>query len=150
MLICTNDGFTGIDSLAVTGGTTVTTNAYDAGTEMNTEDFADMVPPCQPLSGVSSSDAGTGMSNPALAEDGVVAMHPGVTGGNDLTASHMWTDPVARVTISAGGATVSPPSTGSGGLLEDDGTMFNFAITAAAIAVLTLSGGAAVAARKRS
>ena len=28
-------------------------NAYDAGTEMNTEDFADMVPPCQGLIGVS-------------------------------------------------------------------------------------------------
>ena len=45
------------------------TNGYDAGTELNTEDFADIVPPCQGLIGVSSEDGGTGMSDPSLAED---------------------------------------------------------------------------------
>ena len=67
MLICTNDGFTGIDSLALpaTGSTTIDADAYDAGTETNTEDFADIVPPCQGLIGVSSDDEGTGESNSA-------------------------------------------------------------------------------------
>lgn len=103
MLICTNDGFSGVDSLALpaSGSTSVDASAYDAGTEQNTEDFADMVPPCQELVGVSSDDEGTGMSDPALAEGGVVAMHPGITGGTDLTVTdHGWTDPVARITVS--------------------------------------------------
>ncbi len=67
MLICTNDGFAGIDSLAfadIEGSVTLDVNAYDAGTEVNTQDFADIVPPCQGLVGVSSPDEGTGASNP--------------------------------------------------------------------------------------
>ncbi len=54
MLICTNDGFSGVDSwmLPASGSQTVETNAYDAGSEQNTEDFADIVPPCQGLIGV--------------------------------------------------------------------------------------------------
>ncbi|MBT8462090.1 MAG: hypothetical protein KJO44_06155 [Gemmatimonadetes bacterium] len=45
-------------------------------------------------------DTGSGMSHPALAENGVIRHHPGVSGGNDLlTGLHGWTDPVARVTI---------------------------------------------------
>ena len=46
--------------------------AWDAGTEINTEDFADLVPPCQALNGVSSDDEGTGASNPALEETGMM------------------------------------------------------------------------------
>jgi hypothetical protein len=104
MLICTNDGFTGADTqrLPKKVGDVVDfeTDGYDAGTEINTEDFADIVPPCQGLVGVSSDDAGTGMSNPDLAEDEVIRHHPGIQGGNDLIPTiHRWTDPVARVII---------------------------------------------------
>jgi len=103
MLICTNDGFTGIDGLRLpkqVGDTvTVTAAGYDAGTELNTEDFADIVPPCQGLVGISSGDPGTGMTNPALAEGGVIHHHDGVLGGNDLQPLHDWTDPVAMVTV---------------------------------------------------
>ncbi len=104
MLICTNDGFTGLDSLPIPGrvgrSITVYANAYDAGTEINTEDFADIVPPCQGLIGVTSDDPGTGMSNPALAEGGVVAMHAGIAGGVDLVPEvHGWSEPVAMITI---------------------------------------------------
>ena len=104
MLICTNDGFTGVDSLhlppRVGGVVTTYTNGYDAGTEVNTEDFADIVPPCQGLVGVSSADAGTDASNPALAEGGVISHHPGIAGGVDLvSAVHGWSDPVAWVTV---------------------------------------------------
>jgi len=104
MLICTNDGFTGVDSLRlpkeVGDVVTVEPAAYDAGTEHNTEDFADIVPPCQGLVGVSSGEPGTATSNPALAEGGVIHHHPGIVGGADLVpAIHGWTDPVARVTV---------------------------------------------------
>ena len=105
MLICTNDGFSGVDSLMLpaSGSTTIDANAYDAGSEMNTEDFADIVPPCQGLIGVSSDDDGTGMSNADLAEGGVITMHGGIRGGYDLTvADHGWTGAVARITVSAG------------------------------------------------
>jgi hypothetical protein len=104
MLVCTNDGFTGVDSLRlpkdVGDAVTVRSAGYDAGTERNTEDFADIVPPCQGLVGVTSADPGTGTSNPALAESGVIHHHPGIAGGVDLVpATHGWADPVARITV---------------------------------------------------
>jgi hypothetical protein len=104
MLICTNDGFTGVDSLRLpkdVGDAVIVRSAgYDAGTELNTEDFADIVPPCQGLVGVSSGEPGTGTSNPALAEGGVIHHHPGIAGGADLLpAVHGWTDPVAEITV---------------------------------------------------
>jgi hypothetical protein len=104
MLICTNDGFTGIDSLRLPGAigesVTVESAGYDAGTELNTEDFADIVPPCQALVGISSGEPGTGTSNPALAEGGVIHHHPGIAGGADLVpAIHGWADPVAEIIV---------------------------------------------------
>lgn len=104
MLICTNDGFTGLDSVhlpaEVGESMTFYTASYDAGTEINTEDFADLVPPCPVLTGVPSNDAGTGMSNPALAQGGVISHHPGIQGIADLIPRvHDWTDPVAKVEI---------------------------------------------------
>jgi hypothetical protein len=104
MLICTNDGFTGVDSLRLPNGlgdaVVVSSAGYDAGTEANTEDFADIVPPCQGLVGVSSGEPGTGTSNPALAEGGVIHHHPGISGDADLVPGiHGWTDPVARITV---------------------------------------------------
>jgi hypothetical protein len=104
MLICTNDGFTGVDTLRlpkrVGDEVVMETNAYDAGTEVNTEDFADIVPPCPALSGVDSDDDGTGMSNPDLEEDGVIHPHAGVMGVDDLQPMvHDWDDPVGHVTI---------------------------------------------------
>ncbi len=104
MLICTNDGFTGVDGRrlpkAVGDQVQMSVGAYDAGTEINTEDFADLVPPCPALTGVVSNDPGTGTSDPTLAEGGVVHPHGGVVGGSDLDPSiHDWTDPVAHVLI---------------------------------------------------
>lgn len=104
MLICTNDGFTGVDGLRLPDGlgemVQVHAGAYDAGTERNTEDFADMVPPCPALTGVASDDPGTGTSDPALAEGGVVRHHPGIQGIADLQADlHGWTDPVVRISV---------------------------------------------------
>ncbi|CAN5831419.1 spondin domain-containing protein [soil metagenome] len=104
MLICTNDGFTGVDALrlpkSVGDEVVITTAGYDAGTERNTEDYKDIVPPCQGLHGV-MVEPGTDMSNPALAEGGVIHHHPGIQGGvDDLTvATHDWSNPVAEVTV---------------------------------------------------
>lgn len=104
MLICTNDGFTGVNKLklpdTVGQSVTVQTQAYDAGTEINTELFADLVPPCGPLTGHDSMGQGTDMTNPALAEGGVIHHHAGITGVGDLDpATHDWDNPVAIITV---------------------------------------------------
>jgi len=104
MLICTNDGFTGVSGLKlprkVGDRSSKRTNAYDARTEVNTEDYADIVPPCQGLIGHTSADEGTGVSNPELAQGGVIARHKGISGGVDLqSAIHDWEDPVARIGV---------------------------------------------------
>jgi hypothetical protein len=103
-LICTNDGFTGVDGMKlpdkVGKTTTKMTDGYDAFTEINTEDYADIVPPCQGLIGDTSGDPGTGVSNPALAEGGVITHHEGIQGGNDLDPEiHGWEDPVAEIEV---------------------------------------------------
>jgi len=105
MLICTNDGMTGVDSLRLPQKrgkpTRARTDGYDAHTEVNTEDYADIVPPCQALIGDTSGEPGTGVSNPALAEGGVISHHDGIDGTlDDLDAGiHGWSDPVARIRV---------------------------------------------------
>ena len=52
-----------------------------------------------PLTG-GPDGSGTGASNPTLAENGVIHMHAGIQGGNDLSqAIHGWTGAVAAVAI---------------------------------------------------
>jgi hypothetical protein len=106
MLVCTNDGFTGLNSVrlpkSVGDSASWYTDAYDAGTEANTENLADIVPPC------SSFVTGTGMSNPGLATNGVIAHHEGIlgTGTGELNLDpevHDWTNPVAMVEITRTG-----------------------------------------------
>jgi hypothetical protein len=95
MLICTNDGFGGLDSVTLnrSGSQTFYGRAYDAGTEINTQDYDDLVPPCDGL-------GQTGASNPALAENGVVHPHHGITDDGDLSpATHGWSGAVIRVTV---------------------------------------------------
>ncbi len=104
MLICTNDGFTGLDraKLPLQGAWIYLLNGYDAGTEMNTEMSEDIVDPC--------SDAGPVVlpGDPNGNEDIAVDMvphvpimhHPNIMDTGDLTAAdHGWTDPVVKVTI---------------------------------------------------
>jgi hypothetical protein len=95
MLICTNDGFAGLNSKTLnrSGSQTFYGHAYDAGTEINTQAYADLVPPCDG-SGMS------GMSKPETAENGVVHHHAGITDDGDLsTATHGWTGPVIKVEV---------------------------------------------------
>lgn len=104
MLICTNDGFTGVDTLKLPNlvgeSVSVDTQGYDAGTELNTELFADIVPPCGPLTGQDNMGQGTGTSNPELAEGGVIHHHDGILGfGNLDPAINDWTNPVASITV---------------------------------------------------
>ncbi len=99
MIICTNDGFVGVDGrfLPQKDGRTRTyrVNDYDAGTEVNTENRADIVP--APFCG---ADGGTGESNPALAENGVIKRHRTLRGVGDLPSSFDWTrGQVAELTI---------------------------------------------------
>ncbi len=103
MLICTNDGFTGADGLRlptrVGHSTTDYGRAFDAGTEVNTEAWADLVPPCAQLTGF-GDQGGTGASNPDLAENGKVHVHPGISGSADLVSSvHGWSGPVSKIEV---------------------------------------------------
>lgn len=104
MLICTNDGFTGVDTLKLPSevGESVTrvTQGYDAGTEINTEAFADIVPPCGPLTGQDSMGQGTDTSDPSLAEGGVIHHHGGILGIGDLDPDiNDWDNPVATIEV---------------------------------------------------
>jgi hypothetical protein len=106
MLICTNDGFLGLDAVKLPkhGSQEFLLAGYDAGREENTERSEDLVDPCSelgpaPLRGDPNGnrDSGPGITtSPAQ----VIGHHPGVSGGADLSvALHSWADPVARVTI---------------------------------------------------
>ncbi|MGB7860958.1 MAG: spondin domain-containing protein [Acidimicrobiia bacterium] len=95
MLICTNDGFGGISRKWLDPHRTRTFYAYawDAGTERNTEAYTDLVPPCD-------GSGQTGVSNPALAENGRVHLHRGIKGIADLVPSvHGWQGPVVKIVI---------------------------------------------------
>jgi hypothetical protein len=87
MLGATNDAFTGLDSVHLNGqGGTYQVNAYDAGTEKNSEDCA-FLAVCLSLY---SRDP----------EHGVIHPHPGLRGDNDLSAAMWgWADPVARISV---------------------------------------------------
>lgn len=104
MLGCTNDGFTGLNSVRLPKrvGATLTYygEVYDAGTELNTEATTELVPGCVAASGGSGGASG---DQPAAAEGGVIRVHPGIdadTDGDDiLDTRHQWTNPVSKVVI---------------------------------------------------
>jgi hypothetical protein len=89
MLVNTNDGFTGLDSLHLRGGgNTRMTMAYDAGSERNNERAGFIPGPC--------------CENPFVRdpEGALIAPHPGIKGIGDLDpAVYGWTGPVARIAI---------------------------------------------------
>jgi hypothetical protein len=89
MLVNTNDGFTGLDSLQLRGKRTVLHRmAYDAGSERNNELRAFIPGPC--------------CNNPFVRdpEGALIAPHAGITGAGELDpAVYGWDEPVARITI---------------------------------------------------
>jgi hypothetical protein len=103
MLICTNDGFTGLDGahLPRHGSTSYWLGAYDAGTEDNTELSGDIVDPCSALGLVVLNGDPNGNvddvvdTTPHLA----ITYHSGILGGGDLQSAHNWHGPVAKLTI---------------------------------------------------
>ncbi len=101
MLIETNDGFTGLDSVPLTDGTTETV-AYDAGAEDNTELAVDV--PGPPFGGK--------FHGPNTTPPQPISLHPGITGKADVTPDFKWTGPVARFTIKDVSST-SPSAPGS-------------------------------------
>lgn len=104
MLIATNDGFVGLDTVPlperVNEARTYYANGYDAGTERNTERFEDLVPPAQSLIQGGEPTGGTAESDPDLATDFVVSPHPGIRGGADLDpAVYGWREPAGLVQV---------------------------------------------------
>lgn len=104
MLICTNDGFLGLDAVKLPkeGSRTLFLNGYDAGTEQNTEESVDLVDPCSllgptPLPGDPDGNRDAEVDT-APAE--LIRHHPNIEGVGELSvAQHGWSDPVAVVTI---------------------------------------------------
>ena len=89
MLVNTNDAFTGLDSVQASGrGATLTTMAYDAGSERNNELKSHIPGPC--------------CENPFVRdpEGALIRPHEGITGRGDLSpAAYDWNGPAARITI---------------------------------------------------
>ena len=69
MLICTNDGFLGLDAVKLpkTGSEVFLLNGYDAGREQNTEKSEDLVDPCSGLGPVSLPGDPNGNRDTAVA-----------------------------------------------------------------------------------
>lgn len=92
MLVPTNDAFVAVTGIRLSKKhRSLTTPAYDAGTEDNDE-------LCVSIPGPPFICAGEGVS--ANGGEGYVYVHAGIQGNGDLVpASHDWRNPVARITI---------------------------------------------------
>ncbi len=113
MVLPTNDGFVGVDSLTLpttAGHYTYYLNAYDAGTEANDELLPGTM--CAPgvagIPGAPNMDAGTGGTGVAMADTNTsVHIHRGVLGDTNSTGGisdldstvHRWQNPVAKLEI---------------------------------------------------
>ena len=112
MLLPTNDGFVGVDSLELPtkkGTYTYYLNAYDAGTEANNEVIngggapGALGIPVDP--GSNSGSDGTGITN--TTENSMIHIHRGAIGDTDPTGGvsdldstvHRWLNPVAKLVI---------------------------------------------------
>ena len=119
MMLPTNDGFIGLDSIAIpteAGTYTFLLNAYDAGTEANDELLnpgAGGAPGVAGIPGAPGGDTGTGGTGAAGADSNtMVHIHRGALGDTNATGGtsdldsriHRWLNPVAKVVL-----TVSDP-----------------------------------------
>lgn len=86
MLICTNDGFIGLDRAELPASSeTFTLRGYDAGSEENTEMSVDIV------------DGSSDLGPVALDGDPNVSVDSGAVG--HLLAAHDWDEPAARLPV---------------------------------------------------
>jgi hypothetical protein len=103
MIICTNDGFTGVSNVKLPnhGSATWSLVGYDAGTEDNTESSEDLEDPCTLLGpDVPGDPDGNDDVGPDTSPAEAIMPHPGIAGGSDLSvAAHGFDDPVARLTV---------------------------------------------------
>ena len=101
MLICTNDGFVGLNNVRLPQGFRTIMrrgHAYDAGTELNDELFTSIVDPCGAIGPVAAP--ADGLNDRTATPDEVVRMHRGIRGGGDLFPDdHGWEGPAAKITI---------------------------------------------------
>lgn len=114
MLLPTNDGFVGLDSVRIPGywrQRTYHANAYDAGTEYNNEVINGggapgvLGIPADP--GGNAGTGGTGVSGSGPAENKMIHIHRGILGDRDPnggesdldSAVHRFNTPVARITV---------------------------------------------------
>lgn len=92
MMLPTNDGFIGLDSVRVPshGSATYLSPGYDAGTETNDELCVSIPGPMCGGEGLSLNDSG----------EGFVHINRGIQGIGDLVAAnHDWRNPVAKITV---------------------------------------------------
>ena len=101
MLVSTNDGFIALTDFALFGedGAPVTMNlelnAYDAGSEDNTEMASDIPGPV----GLDEAADPEGSNARVPTEGGVIAAHPGIQGVGDVGEAFAWQEPTAMLTI---------------------------------------------------
>ncbi len=106
MIICTNDGFAGLDSnrLPQWQGDTYTYFlwGYDAGAELNTENRADIVPApfCSTPEG---EPGGNAEDQPEIDGFNRINFHPTLSGVGDLPSRFDWRGPVLKVTVTNNG-----------------------------------------------
>lgn len=105
MVICTNDGFAGLDSRTLPSAGRTTTyylRAYDAGAELNTELREDIVPApfCSTPAG---AEGGNGADQPEIDGFGRINVHPTLKGVGDLPDRFDWRGPVLKVTVTNNG-----------------------------------------------
>ncbi len=104
MLICTNDGFTGLNSVKLPkeGKKVYYLKGYDAGTEYNTELSADIVDGCSALGAVALAGDPNGNDNDSVdsSPHQRIRKHRGTMGNGDLDPNtHMIEKKVAKVVI---------------------------------------------------
>jgi hypothetical protein len=99
MLVCTNDGFTGVDAVQLPTGfdpVAFETQAYDARAEVNNEKFEFIVDGCTAAGPIKRPPNG----NQFAPENGVIIPHPGIQGNADLRReAHGWEGPVVRIIV---------------------------------------------------
>lgn len=125
MLVCTNDGFMGLDSVELpeSGSAEYMLKSYDAGTENNTEQSKDIVDHCtefgaMKLDGDPNGNVGMGPMDAPISTDPAneIRAHEGIRGTGDLSVeTHAWNDTVGKITITRMDV-VKMPSTGGGGM----------------------------------
>ena len=110
MLVSTNDAFIALideplfDADGMPVSKTIELMAYDAGSEDNTEMASDIPGPL----GLDAEVDPPGSNARVPTEGGVIAAHPGIQGGADVSEAFAWTEPTATLTITPVDAAAEP------------------------------------------